>query len=174
MMSDERSNHSLTAAGRATIRSTIATKRPTMSIIPNIFDFKRAKYEQLAEDVKSTDWDLVLLPDDVNQKIACFYDTLHKLLGRHVPKRKPCRRWSKPGMSPALVRLPNQQRFAGRRASRTRLQQDAHCYDVYCQPFAALNTLIMYGALESTSQPIQNASGSSSMTNGSVTTSQQE
>ena len=33
---------------------------------PNVFDFKRADYQRLMEDVQNIDWDLVLLPEDVN------------------------------------------------------------------------------------------------------------
>ena len=69
---------------------------------PNIVDFKRVNYKNLMEDVQNIAWDSVLLPENVNEKIERFYATLHKLFDRHVPKRKPCRRWSKPWISPAL------------------------------------------------------------------------
>lgn len=58
----------------------------------NDYNFKRANFNNLYNDLLLTDWNSILNSNNVNVAVTEFYSTLNELISKHVPKKKICTR----------------------------------------------------------------------------------
>ena len=112
------------STAHAPIELTLATAAAQTSSESNHaarpFDFDRANLRDLTEELERTNWDQIFTSSSLDQKVNSFYEYLQSLLERFVPRRLKKKSWSCPWMSPALARLRNRKRAAGRRLSHAR------------------------------------------------------
>ena len=78
--------------------------------------------------ISEVDWTDALSDDNVNKNVENLYLKLHDIFQQYVPKHKNRKTHSKPWISPALARLRNKRRKAGRRAAATRSETDKADY----------------------------------------------
>lgn len=106
--------------------------QPTLNESKKRYDFKRADYQSISMKLKQTNWDNITDSQlSLEDKVQRFYDHIYALLDDHVPIKSERRRSRpKPWLSPALARLRNQRRSAGRRAARSKQFTDIAHYHV--------------------------------------------
>ena len=128
------------STAHAPIEALLTTASVQRSLVINHagrpFDFDRANLRGITEELERTDWEQILTSPSLDQKVNGFYDYLHSLFERFVPRKPMKKSWSCSWMSPALARLRNHKRSVGRRHSHSNRHFDIQQYNDLSQAYA--------------------------------------